>query len=206
MDGMETLRMIMRSAPLPVIVFSTHSKEGAYATFKALALGAIDFVPKPKDAAGGHLETVANELIEKIKVAKRASGSRSIPRAEVELPRFTKKRPRTALNRIIGGISGWPDALVCSLSPPVSLLCLQRMPEVGNVCGRLDSVAGWKCEAKSAAADCQRVISAPQSRLMVRRMPRRGPLCRTAQSMATVLLSMCCFIPWPRFQVTAVGF
>ncbi len=45
MDGLETLRMIMRSAPLPVIVFSTHSKEGAYSTFKALALGAIDFVP-----------------------------------------------------------------------------------------------------------------------------------------------------------------
>ncbi len=48
MDGIETLRMIMRSAPLPVIVFSTHSKEGAYSTFKALALGAIDFVAKPK--------------------------------------------------------------------------------------------------------------------------------------------------------------
>ena len=47
MDGIETLRMIMRSAPLPVIVFSTHSKEGAYSTFKALALGAIDFVAKP---------------------------------------------------------------------------------------------------------------------------------------------------------------
>ena len=53
MDGMETLRLIMRRAPVPVIVFSTHSKEGAYATFKALALGAIDFVAKPKDAAAG---------------------------------------------------------------------------------------------------------------------------------------------------------
>ena len=59
MDGIETLRMIMRSAPLPVIVFSTHSKEGAYSTFKALAHGAIDFVAKPKDAAGGHLDPVA---------------------------------------------------------------------------------------------------------------------------------------------------
>ena len=48
MDGIETLRMIMRNAPLPVIVFSSHSKEGAYATFKALALGAIDFVAKPR--------------------------------------------------------------------------------------------------------------------------------------------------------------
>src|ERR1700719_4523725 len=74
MDGMETLRLIMRRAPLPVIVFSTHSKEGAYATFKALALGAIDFVAKPKNAVAGHLDTIAVQLIEKIKVANRVSG------------------------------------------------------------------------------------------------------------------------------------
>ena len=74
MDGIETLRMIMRNAPLPVVVFSTHSKEGAYATFKALALGAIDFVAKPREAAAGHLDPVAFQLIEKIKVAKRAGG------------------------------------------------------------------------------------------------------------------------------------
>src|SRR5690242_21775948 len=57
MDGMETLRLIMRRAPMPVVLFSTHSKEGAYATLKALALGAIDFVPKPQDAAAGHLRS-----------------------------------------------------------------------------------------------------------------------------------------------------
>ena len=63
MDGLETLRMIMRGAPLPVIVFSTHSKEGAYSTFKALALGAIDFVPKPKNAAAGNLEPVDRKSV-----------------------------------------------------------------------------------------------------------------------------------------------
>src|ERR1700694_5995131 len=55
MDGMEALRLIMRRAPMPVIVFSTHSREGAYSTFKALALGAIDFVVKPRDAAAGQI-------------------------------------------------------------------------------------------------------------------------------------------------------
>jgi len=60
MDGLETLRTIMRGAPLPVIVFSTHSKEGAYSTFKALALGAIDFVAKPRNAAAGNLEPVCS--------------------------------------------------------------------------------------------------------------------------------------------------
>src|SRR5712692_8708712 len=38
MDGMETLRLSMRRSSVPVILFSTRSKEGAYATFKALAL------------------------------------------------------------------------------------------------------------------------------------------------------------------------
>src|SRR6266478_3401319 len=71
MDGVETLRLIMRRAPLPVILFSTHSKEGGYATLKALALGAVDFLAKPKDAAAGHLDNIADQLIAKIKVAKR---------------------------------------------------------------------------------------------------------------------------------------
>ena len=84
MDGIETLRTIMRNAPLPVIVFSTHSREGAYSTFKALALGAIDFVAKPKDAAAGNLDPVAYQLAEKIKVAKRAGGPKALPKLEAE--------------------------------------------------------------------------------------------------------------------------
>src|SRR5512137_2466656 len=64
LDGIETLRLIMRRAPLPVILLSTHSKEGAYSTLKALALGAVDFIPKPADASAGHLETIASVLID----------------------------------------------------------------------------------------------------------------------------------------------
>ena len=51
MDGMETLRQITRTHKLPVIIVSSHSTAGASATFKALALGALDFVAKPRDAA-----------------------------------------------------------------------------------------------------------------------------------------------------------
>src|SRR5580693_5895818 len=103
MDGIETLRMIMRSAPVPVILFSTHSKEGAYSTFKALALGAVDFVAKPQDAAIGHLDAIADQLIEKIKVAKRASNHRLPPAVVLEAPVGLKKKPGLAVppNRII---------------------------------------------------------------------------------------------------------
>jgi two-component system chemotaxis response regulator CheB len=138
MDGMETLRLIMRRAPMPVVLFSTHSKEGGYATLKALALGAIDFVQKPQDAAAGYLDSIADELIEKIKVAKRAAG-RKLPAAVVsDDPPKSKKKKCSPIppNRIIAiGIStGGPNALQYVLSQvpadfPASILIVQHMPE-----------------------------------------------------------------------------
>src|SRR5947199_7843252 len=97
MDGIEALRLIMRRAPIPIIVFSTHSKEGAYSTFKALALGAIDFVAKPRDAASGNLTTVAIELIQKIKVAKRAAGAKLPAKQILDAPPQPKKSSRPLL-------------------------------------------------------------------------------------------------------------
>jgi two-component system chemotaxis response regulator CheB len=186
MDGLETLRMIMRSAPLPVIVFSTHSKEGAYSTFKALALGAIDFVPKPRNAAAGNLEPVASELAEKIKVAKRAGGRKSIPKPVLEIPPSSKKRSRPAVppNRIIAiGIStGGPNALQYLLTQfpadfPATFVVVQHMPEgfTDMFARRLDECCALDVhEAKSGdLLIAGRVLICPGNRhMMVRRMPR----------------------------------
>src|SRR6202789_3590587 len=68
MNGIDTLKEIMRRNPLPVIVVSSHSTEGASITFKALGLGAFDFVTKPQDATT-HMEATARALIAKIKAA-----------------------------------------------------------------------------------------------------------------------------------------
>ena len=54
MNGIDMLREIMRRQPVPVIVVSSHSTEGASVTLKALGLGAFDFVAKPQDAVGAH--------------------------------------------------------------------------------------------------------------------------------------------------------
>ena len=72
MDGMEMLRQITRKSRVPVIVVSALTTEGASATFKALALGAFDFVAKPRDAAGSHMDLIARDLIAKIKGAARS--------------------------------------------------------------------------------------------------------------------------------------
>lgn len=186
MDGIETLRTIMRQVPLPVIVFSTHSKEGAYSTFKALALGAIDFVAKPKEAAAGHLDPVAYQLAEKIKVAKRAGGPKTLPKVEPTVPLAAKNRSRAAIppNRIIAiGIStGGPNALQYLLSQipgdfPASFVIVQHMPEgfTDMFARRLDECCALEVqEAKSGdLLLAGRVLICPGNRhIMVRRMPR----------------------------------
>jgi two-component system chemotaxis response regulator CheB len=186
MDGMETLRLIMKSAPVPVILFSTHSKEGAYSTFKALGLGAVDFVAKPKDAAVGHLDTIADQLIEKIKVAKRAAGHRLPPAILSEASLSPKKKIGSSLpaNRIIAiGIStGGPNALQFLLSQlpadfPSSILIVQHMPEgfTEMFAKRLDECCALDVqEARSGdLLLAGRVLLCPGNRhMIVRRMPR----------------------------------
>ncbi len=185
MDGMETLRLIMRRAPLPVILFSTHSKEGGYATLKALALGAVDFLAKPKDAAAGHLEQIADQLIAKIKVAKRAVG-RKLPAAVLEEKPAPKKGTRAALppRRIIAiGIStGGPNALQFVLSQipanfQSTIIVVQHMPEgfTEMFAKRLDECCALEVqEARSGdLLLAGRVLICPGNRhIMVRRMPR----------------------------------
>jgi two-component system, chemotaxis family, protein-glutamate methylesterase/glutaminase len=186
MDGMETLRLIMRRAPLPVILLSTHSTEGAYSTLKGLALGAVDFIPKPADASAGHLETIASALIEKIKVAKRVVGRRLPPAVVADDPQKQKKgtRPTLPPNRIIAiGIStGGPNALQYVLSQvpsdfPSALVIVQHMPEgfTEMFARRLDECCALDVhEARSGdLLVAGRALICPGNRhMMVRRMPR----------------------------------
>lgn len=186
MDGLEALRLIMRRAPMPVIVFSTHSKEGAYSTFKALALGAIDFVAKPRDAAAGHLDAIAVELIDKIKIAKRASGRKIRASVEVEVNPPQKKPARATLppSRVVAiGIStGGPNALQYVLAQipadfAATILIVQHMPEgfTEMFARRLDECCALDVhEARSGdLLLAGRVLVCPGNRhMVVRRMPR----------------------------------
>jgi len=186
MDGIEALRLIMRRAPMPVIVVSTHSKEGAYSTFKALALGAIDFVAKPRNAAAGHLDAIAVELIEKIKVAKRASGRQIRASVAVETKPPQKKPSRATLppSRVVAiGIStGGPNALQYVLAQmpadfSATILIVQHMPEGFtemfakrlNECCALDVQEARSGDLLVAG----RVLICPGNRhIIARRMPR----------------------------------
>ena len=72
MDGLAFLENLMRLHPLPVVMVSTLTERGADTTLQALALGAVDFVAKPKlDVARG-LEGYAEEICAKVKAAARS--------------------------------------------------------------------------------------------------------------------------------------
>lgn len=84
MDGLAFLENLMRLHPLPVVMISSLTERGADATLQALALGAVDFISKPKlDVAKG-LQAYASEIIEKVKAAARA---RVRPLARTGTPR-----------------------------------------------------------------------------------------------------------------------
>jgi two-component system chemotaxis response regulator CheB len=72
MDGLAFLANLMRLRPTPVVMISSLTERGADTTFQALALGAVDFVSKPRlDVARG-LQAYADEIIGKIKTAAQA--------------------------------------------------------------------------------------------------------------------------------------
>jgi two-component system, chemotaxis family, protein-glutamate methylesterase/glutaminase len=153
MDGFETLKRIMADSPLPVIILSSLSQEGADATIQALRLGAVDFVPKPSDG-GLNVEAVRDELIAKIKhvaglhvskLAKARPVVASLPPRRPELP--TKSRECRGVV-IIGTSTGGPRALhevVPNLlaSLPVGFLIVQHMPPgfTGSLARRLDEIS-----------------------------------------------------------------
>ncbi len=62
MDGITFLRNLMRLHPMPVVMVSTLTKKGAKATLEALALGAVDFLEKPKITTENDLRRILKKL------------------------------------------------------------------------------------------------------------------------------------------------
>ncbi|HEU4624599.1 MAG TPA: chemotaxis response regulator protein-glutamate methylesterase [Steroidobacteraceae bacterium] len=69
MDGLTFLRNLMRLRPMPVVMVSSLTERGADVTLDALALGAVDYLPKPKVDVAATLRDYRDELIAKVKAA-----------------------------------------------------------------------------------------------------------------------------------------
>ncbi len=98
MDGITFLRNLMRLRPMPVVMISTLTEHGAEATLDALALGAVDFVSKPKINAENTLAAYSDEIISKVRSAARTNVSAMTSR---EQPPPVIKEVDNAMQRII---------------------------------------------------------------------------------------------------------
>jgi two-component system chemotaxis response regulator CheB len=72
MDGLDFLQRLMRLRPMPVVMVSTLTERGADVTLRALELGAVDFVSKPKIGVADGLRQLGADITDKIRTAARA--------------------------------------------------------------------------------------------------------------------------------------
>ena len=81
MDGIEFLSRLMRLRPMPVLMISTLTERGAEVTMRALELGAVDFVAKPRIGLTDGIKELSSQIVEKIRVAAVAKVARAAPSA-----------------------------------------------------------------------------------------------------------------------------
>lgn len=73
MNGIEAVKEIMRNDPIPIVMVSALTKQGANVTMDALQAGAIDFICKPSGSISTDIGTIGKEIIQKVKAAGRAN-------------------------------------------------------------------------------------------------------------------------------------
>ncbi len=81
MDGIDFLSKLMRLRPMPVVMVSTLTERGAEVTLRALELGAVDFVAKPKIGVADGLRQLAEDITDKVRTAAQAHVRRLPPAA-----------------------------------------------------------------------------------------------------------------------------
>jgi two-component system chemotaxis response regulator CheB len=158
LDGLSTLREIMKKFPRPVIMFSSLTKEGASETIQALMLGAVDFIAKPDNRLDIRAEM--GDIAVKIKQAAKAKvkstppahhRSTAIPMQTDSPEKLVRSYRKTTPVILIGSSTGGPGALneiipalSANLNSPV--LIVQHMPSgfTRSLAERLNNISPLK--------------------------------------------------------------
>jgi two-component system chemotaxis response regulator CheB len=134
MDGLTFLEKLMRGHPMPVVMVSSLTEEGAEATLRALSLGAVDYITKPRfDATTGIVEH-ADKIIARVKAAAKATVHRHLPDPEqrpVKVPAnhsFTPSRKVIAIGSSTGGTEALRDLLAPLPADLPGFVIAQHMP------------------------------------------------------------------------------
>lgn len=140
MDGFTFLRILMSRRPTPVIVISSYARREN--VFKALELGALDFIAKPTQKISPELREIEKELIEKVQLvtklrvvapAAAGRGPGSAPLPGVPSPSASPLPGAPPRVVVIGASTGGPPALVQIMAAleaelPAAVLIAQHMP------------------------------------------------------------------------------
>ena len=134
MDGITFLEQLMQQSPMPVVMVSSHTKKSAEATFRALELGAVDFVTKPEQNIRKNLDGLASELCAKVKAAANAHVHKP---ASLAINRYSLEKLASGIDLrqaviAIGASAGGTEAIkeiLSNLSPPMpGIVIVQHMP------------------------------------------------------------------------------
>jgi len=149
MDGLSFLTKIMSLRPMPVVMVSSLTQEGADATLQALEIGAVDFVGKPaQDLAHGLAEKQA-EIIAKVRAAasarvRRIDGSAAKTRTALRTGiGFSSTEKIVAIGASTGGVEAIRDVILPLPADSPAILITQHMPEkfTSSFAQRLDKLA-----------------------------------------------------------------
>ncbi|BBL35819.1 Chemotaxis response regulator protein-glutamate methylesterase/glutamine deamidase [Nitrosomonas stercoris] len=137
MDGLDFLEKLMRLRPMPVVMVSTLTERGSEVTFRALELGAVDFVAKPKIDISHGLEAYGDEIARKIRAASVArvrhlepNNTNATSSKTLQIP----QRHAVSTEKLIvigastGGTEAIKDVLINLPSDCPGILIAQHMP------------------------------------------------------------------------------
>lgn len=162
MDGLEFLSRLMRLRPMPVVMVSTLTEQGADITLRALEMGAVDYVAKPRIGVTSGLNELAHEIVDKIRIAACARVHKHVapppgptaaqrppnaPTADAP-PAPTKPLPRLSTEKIIcigastGGTEAIREVLVPLPADTPAIVITQHMPPgfTSSFANRLDTL------------------------------------------------------------------
>ena len=175
MDGIDFLSKLMRLRPMPVVMVSTLTERGADVTLRALELGAVEFVAKPKIGVADGLKLLAQDITDKIRIASKAHLRRQVNAPETatahtsqsSAPQRAATAPsnlgRLSTEKIIflgastGGTEATKEVLVNLPADCPAIVITQHMPPgfTKSYAARLDSL----CRIRVAeACDGERIL------------------------------------------------
>jgi two-component system chemotaxis response regulator CheB len=164
MDGLDFLEKLMRLRPMPVLMVSSLTERGSEITMRALELGAVDFVTKPKISIQSGMREYAELIADKIRATARARIKPRSIHASSPAPVLPQLRsPLTSSEKLIiigastGGTEAIREFLMQMPSDCPGILIAQHMPEgfTSSFARRLDALCRISV---SEAAGGERVL------------------------------------------------